>query len=142
MIGKSVAKFPLPESVGKREWGEEILLASIPDNLTLKTIVMKKGSLGGLQYHQMKSEAGILISGKLEIRFENDKGILDSKIIYPGDVFYFPVESVHQEIALEDSVIIEASTPYLNDRVRVEDAFGEDSSTGLPSTSIDEIIKI
>lgn len=139
MIGSNVAQFPAQKHVGDRDWGEEIMAAVIPQVLTLKILNIKKGHQGGLQYHRLKQEAGVLISGKLLIRFENEHGELEERVVNNGESFFFPKGSVHQEVALEDCKIIEASTPYLNDRVRVEADFGFDSSGGLPTTSLDEI---
>ena len=46
--------FPKIKSVGKRNWGEEKLLALIPKILSLKLLKLKKGKKGGLQYHHKK----------------------------------------------------------------------------------------
>ena len=135
--------FPSGTSVGPRDWGNELLLAVVKGHFTFKKIQLKKGKMGGLQYHQKKDEAGVVISGSMKIRFDLGDGCLREKIVSEGDIFHFPVGLVHQEIALEDCVIIEVSTPYLNDRVRVEHVYGEDSvGYGLPSTSASEIIKL
>ena len=50
---------------------------------------------------------------------------------------------MHQEEALEDTIIIECSTPWLNDRVRVEEEFGLeiDYEIGLPSSNPGEEIE-
>ena len=64
------------------------------------------------------------------------------KEVGPGDTFLFPQNSVHQEEAIEDTVIIEASTPFLNDRVRVEEDYGQEISGGLPTTSEKDIIEL
>ena len=42
--------------------------------------------------------------------------------------------------ALTNVEIIEASTPYFNDRVRVEDRYGIDKRGGLPSTKLKDVI--
>ena len=44
-------------------------------------------------------------------------------------------------IALTDVVRVEVSAPYYNDRVRVEHEYGLTDSSGLPSTTRDEVIK-
>ena len=62
------------------------------------------------------------------------------KILKKGDVFHFPTKSVHQEEALTNCEIIEASTPYFNDRVRVDEKYGYSSKTGLKSTNLKEIL--
>ena len=126
--------FPKKKNLGKRDWGKEELLVLIPKVLTLKKLLIKKGKKGGLQYHHKKNECGILIKGKLKLRFETKKGFLKSKILSSGDTFHFPPGSVHQEEALSNCTIIEASTPHFNDRVRVEEKFGLKTKSGLPST--------
>ena len=136
------AWFPAPEDLGERVWGEEMLLSTSPGNFTLKKLFIKAGAKGGLQYHRMKEEAGYIVSGQLLVRYDDGTGVLSEKILGPGECFLFPKFSVHQEEALEDTVIIEASTPYLNDRVRVEKKYGLEEIEGLPTTSESEIIKI
>ncbi len=131
--------FPKAKNIGKRNWGKEELLALIPKKISLKKIFIKKGKKGGLQYHHKKNECGILIYGKLKVTFDNGKGKLISKILKKNSVFHFPPKAVHQEEALSDCLIIEASTPYFNDRVRVEKKYGLKEFQGLPSTKKKEI---
>ena len=103
--------FPKPKDMGYRDWGTETLLAIVPDQFSLKKLVLKAGFKGGLQYHHKKNECGYLISGELIIRFDDGNGNLVEKNISSGDSFHFPPGAVHQEEALTDCVIIEASTP-------------------------------
>ena len=128
-------------SVGPRDWGEEILLAHVEGNFTFKKLVLSKGCKGGLQYHRFKNEAGFLVSGKLLIRYEESEGQLSERIISPGESFHFPPFAVHQEEALDDCIIIEASTPVFNDRVRCEENYGiTDLGQGLPSTNETDVV--
>ena len=136
---KKTVLFPKQVKVGKRDWGEEILCALIPKKISLKILKLKKGKKGGLQYHRKKSECGILISGRLLIRYEGTNGKLKKKIMKKGDSFYFPPGSIHQEEALTNCEIIEALTPYFNDRVRVEKKFGLSDISGLRTTKAREI---
>ena len=101
---------------------------------------IKKGKKGGLQYHHKKNECGILIKGKLLVRFEKVRNKLSQKILKKGDIFHFPPGSIHQEEALTNCEIIEASTPHFNDRVRVEKKFGLSITNGLPSTKKKDVI--
>ena len=126
--------FPIKKIIGKRNWGKEELLVLIPKKISLKKIFIKKGKKGGLQYHHKKNECGILISGKLKITYDNGKGRLISKILTKNSSFHFPPGAVHQEEALSNCTIIEASTPYFNDRVRVEKNYGLMETKGLPTT--------
>ena len=138
MIKKKVI-FPKRKTIGQREWGEEILVALIPKKISLKILKIKKGKKGGLQYHRKKNECGIIISGKLKIIFDNGGGKLLTKILKRGDSFHFPPGAIHQEHAITDCQIIEASTPYFNDRVRVEKKFKLKEEFGLRTTKASEI---
>ena len=131
--------FPEPESVGDRPWGTEDLLVLVPQKYMLKKLFVKAGSKGGLQYHRRKDECGVLISGKMIIRYDDGEGALTERHISSGDAFHFPPGVVHQEEALTDCVIIEASTPHFNDRVRSEKDYGLRDGGGLPTTLSDEI---
>ena len=137
---KKLVKFPKKKKIWKRTLGQEILCALIPKKISLKILKIKKGKKGGLQYHRKKDECGIIISGKLLVRYEDSKGKLNNKILKKGDSFHFPPGSVHQEEAITNCEMIEASTPHFNDRVRVEKKFGINFSKGLKSTKINEII--
>ena len=80
-----------------------------------------------------------MISGKLLVRHVDENGSLVERHILPGGNFHFPPGAIHQEEALEDCIIIEASTPHFNDRVRVEELFGFSKDGGLPSTTLEEV---
>ena len=66
--------------------------------------------------------------------YDNGKGKLISKILNKNSTFHFPPGAIHQEEALTNCLIIEASTPHFNDRVRVEKHYGLKESKGLPTT--------
>ena len=140
MNEKKKVNFFKSKKIGKRDWGEEILVNWIPKKLTLKILKMKKGKMGGLQYHRKKNECGHILSGKLLIRYDDGKGKLIKKICKKGDNFHFPPYSVHQEVALTDCIIVEASTPYFNDRVRVEKKYNLPTRGGLKTTKIKQIM--
>ena len=78
--------------------------------ILLKRLFIKGGSRGGLQYHRLKDEAGYIVSGKLMIRYQGDDGALETVVLNAGDAFHFAPGVIHQEEALEDTVVIEAST--------------------------------
>jgi mannose-6-phosphate isomerase len=100
----------------------------------LKRIEMRAGTKGGLQYHRFRDEGGVVISGELVVHG------LDLNLprhCGPGDTFVFPKGSVHRIRAVTNCVYIEASTPFLNDRVRVDNEPG-----GLPSTNPEDVIAL
>lgn len=136
---KETDLFQEANSVGERPWGTEVLLALVRGKYSVKYLKINKGNKGGLQYHRMKDEVAVLISGKLMIRYDLGDGILKERIINPGEAVHFPPTLVHQEEALLDCEIIEASTPHFNDRVRVEESYGLGAPTGLQSTNEEDI---
>ena len=131
--------FPKKKNMGKRDWGKEELLVLIPGILTLKRLLIKKGKMGGLQYHRKKNECGYLVKGKLKIKYDDGSGKIKTKIITKGKSFHFYPKGVHQEIALTNCEIIEASTPHFNDRVRVEAKYSFPSNGGLPTTLLKNV---
>ena len=126
--------FPVAQSVGERPWGTEDLLALVSKHFSVKRLKIKAGNKGGLQYHRLKDEVAIMISGQMLIRYDLGDKILKEKIITAGEVVHFPPGLVHQEEAITDCEIIEASSPHFNDRVRMEEAYGFEKSQGLPTT--------
>jgi len=133
--------FPKSEDMGTRTWGNEILLALVPGKYTVKRLEVRAGEKGGLQYHHLKDEVGVMISGEMVVRFDDGSGKLIERTVGPGEVMHFSPGLVHQTEAITDVVYIEASTPHFNDRVRVEANYGMQLDEGLPSTSIEEVIE-
>ena len=131
--------FPKPESVGERPRGTEDLLAIVSKQFSVKRLRVKAGNKGGLQYHRLKDEVAIIVSGRMIIRYDLGDKILREKIIETGDVVHFPPGLVHQEEAITDCEILEASSPYFNDRVRVEESYGLGIPIGLPTTEEHEV---
>ena len=132
--------FPEVEDMGLRPWGKEELLVLVAGKYMLKKLTLNKGEKGGLQYHRLKDECGILLSGKMIIRHDDGTGKIVEKVVNPGEAFHFPPGVVHQEEAIEDCVIIEGSTPHFNDRVRMEKHFGLGEPEGMPTTDVNSII--
>ena len=132
--------FPTALDMGERNWGTETLLVLVPGKYTVKRIEIKAGEKGGLQYHHLKDEVGVIISGTMIVRYDHGNGLLSEKIVGPGGVIHFSPGLVHQSEAISDVVYIEASTPHFNDRMRVEESYGMEAEAGLPSTAIEEVI--
>ena len=134
--------FSKPESVGERLWGKEEVLETSSGKWIMKRLFIKAGSKGGLQYHRLKDEGGILISGKLLIRYSDENSNLIETTISEGQSFHFPPYCIHQEEAITDCIIIEVSTPHFNDRIRMEKHFNQEEEPGLPSTKYSDIVEI
>jgi mannose-6-phosphate isomerase len=52
------------------------------------------------------------------------QAVLSEEVIGPGAAFRYRPGTVHRVTALEDTTILEVSTPHLDDVVRLEDKYG------------------
>ena len=123
-----------PEDVGPRAWGREILVAHSRGKYTGKILMYNAGAKGGLQYHRLKDETSYLFSGEMLLRYDTGDGHLTETKISAGQSVSIPAGAVHQEEALTDCIIFEASTPVFDDRVRMEEQYGLKREGGLPTT--------
>lgn len=111
-----------PISKIEKPWGGEELLAHT-ELYALKRIHVKAGSRPSLQFHERKSESLYLLSGRLRVEMGDTKDDLKVDELRPGDIVDVPTGAIHRVSALKDSVIIEVSTPELDDVVRIEDDY-------------------
>jgi mannose-6-phosphate isomerase len=112
-----------PEKVDK-PWGHEVIWA-VSDSYAGKILFVKAGESMSLQFHNVKDEAWYILEGraKLELGAAGER-MLNNEVIGPGAAFRFPPGTVHRLTAVEDTTIIEVSTPQLDDVVRLEDRYG------------------
>jgi len=105
-----------------KPWGYELHWAKT-DRYVGKIIHVNKGHALSLQYHNLKDETIFLWSGKRLFEIEVD-GKLIAREMRPGEAVHVTPKTVHRMTAIEDSDILEASTPELHDVVRLEDRYG------------------
>jgi mannose-6-phosphate isomerase len=106
----------------EKPWGYELIWART-DRYVGKTLHVRKGHALSLQYHRTKDETVHLLSGRLELQ-TGDGADLDRRVLRPGESFHITPGLRHRMTALEDSDVLEASTPELDDVVRLEDRYG------------------
>ncbi len=106
-----------PKIVDK-PWGREIWYAHT-DRYAGKVLEVDRGHVLSLQKHQVKHETLYLQSGRM--RFTLGERVFEW---LPGQCVEIPPGTIHRMEALEDSVILETSTPELDDVVRLEDRYG------------------
>ncbi len=112
----------LPQKTEK-PWGYELLFARTPKYVG-KIIFVKKGHRLSLQYHEKKDESMYIYQGKVRIETSGAGGRMVSKIAEPGYSIRIPPRTKHRLEAIEDTTLLEVSTPELEDVVRVEDDYG------------------
>jgi hypothetical protein len=60
----------------------------------------------------------------LETKPKDDPGALRRDELRPGDSYHIAPLTVHRMTGLEDTDVLEVSTPELDDVVRLEDRYG------------------
>ena len=106
----------------EKPWGYEKWLA-VTDDYALKEIFLKKGCRTSFQYHEKKEEHSYLIKGRLSIEEDDENHQIVVNEYEVGEITHAVPFARHRVTALEDSIYIEVSTPYLDDVVRIEDDF-------------------
>jgi quercetin dioxygenase-like cupin family protein len=101
----------------------------VTDKLAGKLLFVRAGESLSLQFHNVKDEAWYVLEGraKLELSAPGER-MLNSEVIGPGAAFHFSPGTVHRLVAVEDTTIVEVSTPELDDVVRLEDRYGREGA--------------
>jgi mannose-6-phosphate isomerase-like protein (cupin superfamily) len=107
----------------EKPWGHELLWAAT-DRYVGKILHIRGGHLLSLQYHEFKHESIFILRGRIVFRYRDDAGALRDRVMSEGDAQQVPTGMVHQFEALEDSDVLEVSTPHLGDVVRLQDRYG------------------
>ena len=105
-----------------KPWGYELVWART-DRYVGKVLHVKAGHILSLQYHNLKDETMHVLKGELILRTQPGDQLLERRF-REGDSVHIPAKLIHQIEAVEDSDVLEASTPELDDLVRVQDRYG------------------
>jgi mannose-6-phosphate isomerase len=117
-----------PEKVEK-PWGWELIWA-LTDRYCGKLLFVRAGEALSLQYHETKDESWYVQEGRGALEVGTvESGDLETGDIGPGDSFHFGPGTVHRLRALEDTLILEVSTPDLGDVVRLADDYGREGTS-------------
>ena len=105
-----------------KPWGKEEVV-EINDKYMVKKLTMLAGHRCSLQYHNLKRETIYVLSGKLRIYIGKDKESLESEVYGAGEFLTLEPGVVHRMEGVEDAVYLEASTPEMEDVVRISDDY-------------------
>jgi mannose-6-phosphate isomerase len=112
-----------PRRVDK-PWGHELIWA-VTEAYCGKVLFVRAGQALSLQFHREKDESWYVHSGRAELQVGAvGEAVLKTEVIVAGAALRFRPGTVHRVTALEDTIILEVSTPQLDDVVRLEDAYG------------------
>lgn len=106
----------------EKPWGKEEII-EINDRYMMKKLTMWAGHRCSLQYHNIKRETIYVLSGQLRIYSGPTQDQLTSKIYEQNDTITLVPGVIHRMEAVTDSVYLEASTPEMDDVVRLVDDY-------------------
>lgn len=107
----------------EKPWGYELLWAEAEDYVG-KLLFVRAGQALSLQYHERKDESWLVHEGRARLELGELGGDLVTEEIVTGDAFRYRPGTVHRVTAVEDTLILEVSTPHLDDVVRLDDRYG------------------
>ena len=119
----------MPRRVDK-PWGYEIWWAAT-DQYVGKILHVNRGHRLSLQYHELKDETSYVFSGRLILVQGDSLDSLSERVVSVGDVWRNRPGTIHTIEALEDSDVLEASTPHLEDVVRISDNYGREGTSTI-----------
>ncbi len=106
-----------------KPWGHEIIWAHT-NRYVGKILHVTAGHKLSWQYHEHKDETIYCLNGELDFETEAEGDPRRVIRMRPGDVFRVEPLRKHRMIAVSDCDLLEASTPELDDVVRLEDDYG------------------
>jgi mannose-6-phosphate isomerase-like protein (cupin superfamily) len=112
----------LPHRVEK-PWGYELIWART-DHYVGKILHINAGESLSLQYHEVKDETIFLFTGTMRFWAGSSMDDLEEVHLEAGEAFRVTPYTIHRMQAITDCDVLEASTPYLDDVVRLEDRYG------------------
>lgn len=113
-----------------KPWGHEIIWAETPLYVG-KVLHINAGQSLSVQYHKEKDETIHLLNGEMIYRIadSDDAEGLRTVTLRAGESFRNEPGTVHQMEAVTDCDVLEASTPHLDDVVRLSDRYGREGTS-------------
>jgi mannose-6-phosphate isomerase-like protein (cupin superfamily) len=113
--------------VVSKPWGHEVIWAHT-DRYVGKLLHIKAGHALSVQYHERKDETIYLLRGEMVYRVQ-ENGALREVSLRVGEAFRNEPGMIHQMEAITDCDVLEASTPHLDDVVRLTDRYGREGTS-------------
>jgi mannose-6-phosphate isomerase-like protein (cupin superfamily) len=110
-----------------KPWGHEIIWAHT-DRYCGKILHIKAGEQLSVQYHERKDETVYLLSGELRYWVKLGEEPIQDVRLQVGDAFRITPGTIHYMEAVTDCDVLEASTPELDDVVRIQDRYGREGT--------------
>ncbi len=111
----------LPYRVEK-PWGYELVWA-LTSRYVGKILHIEQGHALSLQYHEQKDESIYVLRGEIILRLLEEETTIERRM-REGTQVHLEPGTIHQFEALAPTDLLEASTPQLDDVVRIKDRYG------------------
>ena len=112
----------------QKPWGHETIWAHT-DLYVGKVLHIRAGQSLSVQYHEQKDETIHLLTGEMIYRVGAEGQELRDVRLRAGESFRNEPGTVHQMEAVTDCDVLEASTPHLDDVVRLSDRYGREGTS-------------
>jgi len=113
----------------EKPWGHELIWAE-SEQYVGKVLFVEAGESLSLQFHRVKDESWLIQTGRVKLELGSAGGaMLEEEVVGAGATFRFRPGTVHRVTAIEDTTILEVSTPQLDDVVRLEDRYGREGTS-------------
>ena len=112
-----------------KPWGHEIIWAH-NELYVGKVLHIKAGHALSVQYHNQKDETIHLLRGEMIYRvdFKDGRSLVEVPFAV-GESYRNTPGVIHQMEAVTDCDVLEASTPHLDDVVRLTDRYGREGTS-------------
>ena len=114
-----------------KPWGHETIWAHT-DRYVGKILHVNAGEKLSVQYHEKKDETVYPLTGEMRywVQMPGDTELHDQHLV-AGESFRITPHTIHAIEAITDIDVLEASTPELDDVVRLNDRYGR-AGTSAP----------
>ena len=111
-----------------KPWGHETIWAHT-DRYVGKILHVKAGEKLSIQYHEKKDETVYLLRGQMKywVQLPGELALRD-QLLVAGQSFRITPLTIHAIEAVTDIDVLEASTPELDDVVRIQDRYGREGT--------------
>ena len=112
-----------------KPWGYELIWAEA-EAYVGKVLFVRAGEALSLQFHNQKDESWYVLEGRAELELSSPgEAVPSSEVVGAGEAFRLRPGTVHRVHAVDDTTILEVSTPHLDDVVRLEDRYGREGTS-------------
>jgi mannose-6-phosphate isomerase len=113
----------------EKPWGHELIWAHT-DRYVGKILHVTAGQALSVQYHERKDETVHLLTGEMKywVQLPGDDQLRDQRLV-AGQSFRITPGTIHYMEAITDCDVLEASTPELDDVVRLKDRYGREGTS-------------